>query len=182
VVQGLVLAGALLRGEAGIWLPFWTVTVLPVGVSLLLLLWPRAFPAQLKAVLYLWHLLCLLVLPFQSGQTGLFTQMEIGWGEALTAGMLLAFLVLHGLFAVRFFIITLSLLRRRNRPLVAEAMQNLFYDEQTPLLRSLLVAGLLGILLWANQISGYLDLSLALGMCSLLAIQLMGVQKPDKQD
>jgi len=173
VIQFLLLAGSLLYTDRVVWIPLWMVTIIPGAVSLLLVLWPVKFSPQVKAILYLWYLLSLMAIPFQSSQTYLINQPDPTWAQAYTSGMLLVFLILHGLFAARFIAITLSMILPRNHALVARAMPALFHDEQMPLIQTLAVTLLLAGLLAANQLTHAVETPLALSLCSLLAVHLL---------
>lgn len=174
LVQLLVLAGVFLGRERAAWLPAAALTIVPVGVSLALVFWPRAFHPSIKAVLYLWYLLSLLVIPFQNGETVLFHQVNLSWAESCSLGMLGVFLLLNGLFAVRFFLLASSLLRPRNHTLVASIMPALFSDRQVSLPRYLLVVLLLFFLLAGNNYLNLLDRGAAISFCSLIGVQLLG--------
>jgi hypothetical protein len=173
LVQGLLLAGALFGHRPVGWLPLPLLVGLPLAVSLGLIVWQRALPAWLKAGLYFWYLLCVLLTTFQSGQTAYFEADQLTWFDGFAAGAVLVFMLLHGLTAVRFFLIMSSLLRPRNRVLAARAMPRLFSDEQVPLLRFGLVAALTAGLLVANRAYHWVDTAAALSICTLLGVQLM---------
>jgi hypothetical protein len=149
-VQALILLNALAGGVVD-WIPMAALTAVPALVCLALLIWPRSFAPEVKAVLYLWYLLSLLAMPFQSGQAAYFRAPLLTWFEAWVFGGLFIFMILHGLFAVRFFLLTSSLILPRNRPAIAPLMARLFSDEQASLPRFALVMALSAGLVLANQ-------------------------------
>lgn len=173
LVQVLVLAGALWGGEPVAWLPDAAVTVVPVGVSLALVIWRGAFHPSVKAILYFWYLVSLLVGPFQSGETGLFQLTDLSWPESYSFGMLSVFLLLNILMALRFGLIVLSMIRPRNRAMVAASMPYLFTDRQVSMPRYLLVVLLISALLIVNQSTQVLDRGVAFSLCSLIGVQLL---------
>jgi hypothetical protein len=173
LTQVLVLASAWWGGDPVDWLPPGAVTVFPAILILLLALIPRGIPSSLKAILYFWYLLSLLAIPFQSGEVRIIQQDSLSWAEGFSLGMLSVFLLLHGLLAVRFFLITSSLLRPRNRALAAENMPRLFSDEQVPVLRFAGVFLIIAALLAANHYTHLLVRPMALSLCSLLGVQLL---------
>lgn len=174
LVQLLVLAGALFNRERISWLPIAALTFAPLGVSLVLIFWRRAFHPSIKAVLYFWYLLSLMVIPFQSGEVALFHQVKLSWIESYSLGMLIVFLLLTGLLAVRFFLIVSALLRLRNHKLVADHLPCLFLDKQVALPRYLLVVMFITMLLAANYYVNLLDSGIAFSLCSLIGVQLLG--------
>lgn len=185
LAQGVMLAGALLDRGAIAWLPAAWLIWAPALVMALLLGWqvgprlvsrsaPRAvLPPEIKALLYFWYLLCALLTTFQSGQTALFEADQLAWGDAFSLGTVLVFMLVHGMAAMRFFLISSSLLLPRNRAMAAHAMPRLFSDEPAPALRFVLVAlGAAGFLL-ANRAFGWLAAPLALSLTFLAAVQLL---------
>lgn len=171
----LVLVSALWGERSLIWLPGWLLTVVPAVVALALLIWRRGFSPLLKAVLYLWYLLSLMVIPFQSGEVAFFHQLEFNILESYSYGILLVFLLVHCLFAVRFFLIASSILVPRNRRWVSQIMPQLFTDEQVPLTRFLPVVALIAILLLVNQYLGLLTKPAVISLCMVLGVQLLSI-------
>jgi len=101
----------------------------------------------LKALVYFCYLLSLLALGFQREQMAFFSSKEFTLIEGLVFGMLLVFLVLHGLFAIRFFLMISSLILPRNRAYLPQVMPVIFYDEQAPTAVFMVITGsLLGAL------------------------------------
>lgn len=182
VVQGLVLANALGGGRPVDWMPLAALIGVPAAVSLGLLVWGRPLPPALKAVLYLWYLVSLLALPFQSGETLYFRLIDFNWLEGVLFGMLFFFLVSHFLFTLRFFLIVVSLVVPRNRHLAAQFMPRLFFDQQVAPLRFLGVAGLIALLLAANAWLGWIARPLALGLAAALGVQLLNWPQPRGQN
>ena len=173
LTQLLVIAGTRL-GAANDWLPPAVLAAACAGVSLMVILWPRAFHPVVKAVLYFWYLLSLLVMPFLSGEAQVFQTADLTWLPAYSLGFLLVFLVLNGLLAVRFFLIVSSLILPRNHALLTPVMPCLFSDQQVPLFRFALIAGLLAGLWAANFYGQWLPPAVALSLCALLGVQLLG--------
>ncbi len=172
-VQVLILLYAATGGMVD-WIPLAALTVVPALVSLVLVIWRKPFPPLAKAALYLWYLLSLLAMPFQSGQMAYFRQSNLSWFESWTFGALFIFMIIHSMFAVRFFLIVSSMLLPRNRPAIAMLMPYLFSDEQVSLLSFGLVIGLTAALLFANQRLGLVAPPIALGLCVMLVTQILG--------
>jgi hypothetical protein len=173
VVQGTVLLGFLWTGEPVEWLPLVALGAAPALVTLALLACRLPLPPQAKALIYLWYLVTLLMGPFQSGQAALFQESEPSWTEAISLGMVFIFLLVHGLFAVRFFLIVSSMILPRNHCLVARLMLHLFADEQVSLPRFSLAAIVVAGLLFANRYLGIMPQPFAVSFGTLLGVHLM---------
>jgi hypothetical protein len=173
VVQCLILYQALTGDMPFNWISLVGWTLLPTLIVLGLVLWPRPLPFALKALLYLWYLLSLLVMPFQSGQVAYFRQLTFTWVEAWSYGALFIFMIIHGLFAVRFFLMTSSLLVPRNWPLMERFIPHVFSDEQVPRLRFLLVMGISAGLLAGNHYLGWVAQPVALGLLVMFSSQIL---------
>lgn len=172
-VQALILLNALAGGVVD-WIPMAALTAVPALVCLGLLVWPRSFAPEVKAVLYLWYLLSLLAMPFQSGQAAYFRAPLLTWFEAWVFGGLFIFMILHGLFAVRFFLLASSLILPRNRPAIAPLMARLFSDEQASLPRFALVMALSAGLVLFNKAAGLVAQPVMLGLCVMIVTQVLG--------
>lgn len=181
VVQGLVLYYAFSGGSAVAFMPLAVLASVPALVSLGLILWRRPVPASFKALLYLWYLLTLMVIPFQSNQVAYFRRNDLTLLEGAFFGSLLVFLIIHGLFTVRFFLITSSLVLPRNRALVERVMPLLFSDEQVPLGRLAFTTGLLAALILINRALGLLPEGAILSLGVMFAVQFLSQRKtPEK--
>lgn len=178
IVQALVLVSALWGGGRLDWLPLAILAGIPALVSLGLVLWRWSFPPWAKALLYLWYLLSLMIPPFQSGQAGFFRAARLTWSESLSFGMLFIFLIIHGLFAARFFLMVSSLLYPRNYKWIRQIMPRLFSDEQVSMPRFGLAALLVAGLLLLNQWLGLLERSTAVSLAMLLAVQVLSRRSP----
>jgi hypothetical protein len=135
VTQLLVIFNELLAIRSGdsvtlFPLVWFLVLGLPAGVMLYLAFNPRPVAPLLKTLLYLWYLASLLVLSFQNGAAAFFESSILYPQTAFAFGATFIFLLLHGLFAIRFFLIASSTLLPRNRPPVRRVMQRLFADDQ----------------------------------------------------
>ena len=173
-IQLLILAGIFLNPGLNTWMPLKILAILSGGISLALVIWQKALHTSVKAVLYFWYLLSLLIIPFQSGEIILFQKINLSWFDAFALGMLMVFMLLNGLFAVRFFLIVSSLLRPRNHSLVARHMPFLFSDQQVSIPRYLLVVGLLATLITGNYFLNLFNSALLFSLCSLIGVQLLG--------
>jgi hypothetical protein len=101
-------------------------------LGILGLIFTRTSPFPLfKVFLYFWFLVLLVVQVFLSGDLSYFTQINIGLLESFTFGAVFFFIILHCLILVRFFMIITSLILPRNRRLAVQAIQFIFYDDQT---------------------------------------------------
>lgn len=177
-VQVLILLNALAGGRVD-WIPLAALTAVPALVSLALLFWRRTFHPIAKALLYLWYLLSLLAMPFQSGQMAYFRAQELAWFESWAFGGLFIFMILHGLFAVRFFLIVSSLILPRNRPAVAPLMVKLFSDEHASPLRFTLVMVVTAGLVLLNQAAGLVAQPVMLGLCVMIVSQVLVRRSPN---
>jgi len=130
-------------------------------------------PALIKAFIYFWYLLALIVLSFENGTATYFSARGLSIPEAAMFGSVFIFLLLHGLFSVRFFLIVSSLILPRNRRWVGVLMPKLFDDGQAPRLRFvLLFAAVLAVVL----LNDWLDLaprSLVIGAAVLASTQVL---------
>lgn len=123
------------------------LVVLPTALVFYLTIRRSSTPPSLKALVYFCYLLSLLALGFQREQMAFFSSKEFTLIEGLVFGMLLVFLVLHGLFAIRFFLMISSLILPRNRAYLPQVMPVIFYDEQAPTAVFMVITGsLLGAL------------------------------------
>ena len=147
-----------------------------VGVMTLPLLWvgisQQTASPVIKALLYLWYLISLLILTLRQDFSA-FTEpisAPLALLDAFIAGSAGVFLVLHSLFLLRFALMASSLIVPRNRRYIAWVMPRLVSDRQVTRWQliglPLLVAGLL-------LLNSRLDLldsrTLASGLVLLLA-------------
>lgn len=175
LVQCLLLAGNLWGKNNLDWLPAWLTIVIPAALCVFLVAWRRAFPGWLKVILYAWYLFTLLITPFQSGETAYFQMLDFTLIQAYSFGFLFIFMIVHGLFAVRFLLLVPSSIFPRNRPLIEAAMVRVFSDEQVPLRRFLVTAGLVAAVLLINEVMHVLDRPVALSLGMLIAVQVLRV-------
>ncbi len=173
LVQCLLLAGNLWGKQRIDWLPVWLTIILPAVLIIVLVARRTPFPFWAKGILFAWHLFSLMITPFQSGETAYFLKNEFTYVEAFSFGFLFIFLIVHGLFAVRFLLVAPSSIIPRNRPLIQQAMSRIFSDEQVSILRFLIVAGLVAALLVVNELVGALDRSAALSLAMLLSVHIL---------
>ncbi len=142
-------------------------------LSLWLLLHRQALPPIPKALLYAWHLALLLGLSVMNGDTALFAARDLDMTSGFTFGVVFIFLLLHGLFFVRFFLIVCSLILPRNRKFIGEMMPRLFSDEQAhPLLFVLVTLGLIAAIL-LNAHFNLLPGALFTSLCVLISTQVL---------
>ncbi len=145
---------------------------LPAAVLIYLMFSTRALPPLAKAAVYLVYLAALLVNAMQAGALEGFSAADFTPGEALVFGIAFIFLLLHGLFAIRFFLIVSSLALPRNWPLVRQVMPRLFADEQMPPWRFGLFALALGGLLLLNDATGLVPRAALLNLALMASVQL----------
>lgn len=107
-----------------------------VGMMTLPLLWAgmsqKTAPLVVKALLYLWYLISLLILTLRQDFSA-FTEpisTPIPLLDAFVAGSAGVFLVLHSLFLLRFALMASSLIVPRNRQYIAWVMPRLVSDRQ----------------------------------------------------
>lgn len=176
IVQLSILTSFLMEGNNVPWLPLLPLIIIPALISLGLLFTHRQLPPALKALLYLWYLLTLMVLPFQTGQIAFFLQNDLTPAEAAINGALLLFLIIHGLFAARFFLMVCSLVRPRNHKFIQQLMPRLFTDDQVSLKVFMAVLATSVVIFLLNAGLGFVTSSMALNLCTLLFIQLLSRQ------
>lgn len=152
--------------------------LIPSGVALLLVFWWRAFHPVIKAIIYLCYLFALLFIVFLSGADDYFRQLELSMADGFLFGVVSIFLLLHGMFAIRFFLIVSSLIFPRNRPLVALIMPRLFSDEQVNLLRALLVLLILSVVIIVNTWLHWFELPVLLSVLSVVSVQFLFQSQP----
>lgn len=159
------------------------LAVVPVGLVLLLVLRRKPFGPVAKALMYLWYLFMLIVQTYQDRETmGYFNDGNLSLPAAFAVGATLVFLILHGLFAVRFFLIVSSLVFPKNRSAVGAMMPRLFQDEQISPLRffavlAVLLAAVAGLIYFQLAPSGLL-----LNAAVLLSVQLLFRSKPRRPE
>ena len=179
IATQLIVLFGLVWGQ-GLPLP-WVIglAALPVALILLLVLRQKPFGPIPKALLYFWYLMLLMVQVYQDRETmASFSASDPSLPVAFLLGATLVFLILHGLFGVRFLLIVSSLLFPRNRAAVALMMPRLFQDEQVSPLRFFLVlGGMLALVvgLTAFQVA---PSGLVLNTAVLLSVQLLFRSKP----
>lgn len=144
------------------------VTLGLLGVSLT----QRRLPALLKALLYLWYLISLLILTLQNDFSSLTepASAPLPLSEAFVAGAAGLFLVLHGLFLVRFFLIASSLILPGNRRYIGLAMPKLFSDRQSPRWQALAVPAVVAGVVWLNTV---LDLAPDAAVANVLILAIV---------
>lgn len=175
LVQCLLLAGNLWGKNNLDWLPAWLTIAFPTALCVLLVVWRQAFPGWLKVILYAWYLFTLLITPFQTGETAYFQMRDFTLIQGYSFGLLFIFLIVHGLSAVRFLLLVPSSIFPRNRPLIEAAMDRVFSDEQVPLRRFLITAGLVAVVLLVNEVFHVLDRPIALSLGMLIVVQVLRV-------
>lgn len=127
----------------------------PTSLALLLITFhKRPLHDVKKALLYLWYLILLLMLAQQNSALETFSKPEINLLEAITTGAIFIFLLLHGLFFLRFFLIVSSLIMPRNRALIRPLMDALFTDEQVDITQMMLVIVGVGVMVGINSLAG----------------------------
>ena len=133
-------------------LPNWGLILflIPTAALIFQALWPRQLPMILRAFFYLWYLVTLLILAFQNDIGGYFEAFNLTIPEIFIFGSLLVFLGLHILVALRFVIITTSLIVPRNRPLLEIIMPRVMHADQMKPLAVMLLLGFAGLVFGAN--------------------------------
>ncbi|HPH95488.1 MAG TPA: hypothetical protein PKW33_06070 [Anaerolineaceae bacterium] len=173
IVQCAILASFLLEGNQVPWLPLLPLVLIPGIISLFLLFSQKKLPPILKALFYLWYLFTLMILPFQTGQVEAFLHATYTPIQAAVSGGLLLFMVIHGLFTARFFLMVCSLIRPRNRKFINRLMPRLFTDDQVPPKSFLLTFAACVVAILLNQVLHIIPPSLALTLCVMSAVQIL---------
>jgi hypothetical protein len=170
--QVLVLLLALFEPQQSDWLLLGGLVGLPLLLSLGLLVSRRAVSTVLKACAYLGYLFALLYLAYQTADLGLFGAARISSVEGFAFGSLFVFLLLHCLFALRFFLIVSSLILPRNRPAIGAMMRRLFSDEQAAPGRFVLFAVAAAGLVLANAFWHFVSSAVIVSLAVLLSAQV----------
>jgi hypothetical protein len=147
---------------------------LPLFGSLALVFYRRNLAPPFQALVYFGYLLALLALTFQTANLGYFSALELDSWQALAFGSLFIFLLLHALFAVRFFLIVSSLLLPRNRPLISGMMPHLYSNEQVSLARFAVFTGLLVSIILLNTRFHWLPPEILVSLAVMISAQGMG--------
>ncbi len=149
VVVNLVVLLGLATGGQDFPAWVWLAALLPSLVTFSLALSPRPAGAGVKAFIYFWYLLCLVLLTVQNEFPRFFaTGVDIEGQpfEFYLLGITSIFLLLHSLFSARFFLMLSALVLPRNRHYISLSMPHLFNDEQISRLRFVLIlAGVVGL-------------------------------------
>ena len=182
IVNLVVLLLILLNGYES-W-PTWLLlgAILPTGTLCILALWPRKLPLELAALLYFWYLLTLLALTFLNLGEDFFNEVTLNSYEVFIFAVVLVFLCLHVLLALRFLIIVLSLILPRNRPLLTLIMPRIIQDESMPRGRVLLLLMFAIMVLLANQIAGITPTLTLTNLIVLAIVQYDNTRQSDQLD
>ncbi len=140
----VALSLLLTRPAGGPWWPYALGLGAPWALLLVATLPQQAPPPLAKAGIYLWYLITLLALTLQTDFSAINepASTPLALGEAFVLGAGGLFLLLHGLFLVRFALMTSSLINPAGRALMRRAIPKLYSDEQLPLVRVLLLQAL----------------------------------------
>lgn len=147
--------------------------IIPSLAVLVLVFSKRVMPPVVKALYYFWYLVMVMVIAFQSSQFYQMAEMDLELLDALFFGAFFVFLMLHGMFFLRFFLITASLILPRNHRHVRMMMPRLFSDEQMPLWQFVLISAVIAGAILANL---WLDLAsqqTLINLLTLLTVQVM---------
>jgi hypothetical protein len=130
IVQFIILVNLF---QPGVVIPIFGMLIFSI-LPILLILWlvlRKTSPSPiLKLFIYFWYLIILVAQTFLSGQMALFNQPALNLFEGFTFGAVFFFIILHGLFLVRFFLIITSLILPRNRKNAIDAIRTIFFDDQ----------------------------------------------------
>jgi len=153
VVHITMTLGLLLNSQFS--MPVWGYVALlgfPTLALAYLGLTKRVPSPVIKALVYLWYLIELLALTLQNDFTSITQPRTVppSLTEDFVTGATAVFLLLHGLFLVRFFLMTSALIVPRNRRYMDIVMPQLFTDEQLPVWQLLALLGLVALVLSLN--------------------------------
>ncbi len=164
-------------------LPGWGLALLLVPTAALLFqaVWPRPLPLPLRAFYYLWYLVTILMLAFQNGAGWYFEAFDLTMLEVFVIGSILVFLALHFLVALRFVLITSSLILPRNRPLLRLVMPRLMRDEQMSSLALVSILGVTGLIWFANRRWGLVLDQMLVNVAVLIILQAPWKMLPLKE-
>jgi hypothetical protein len=147
---------------------------IPLLVSLGLVIWRRALAPPVQALVYFGYLLALLALTYQTANLNSFSAVDFSNGQALAFGGLFVFLLLHGLFTIRFFLIVSSLILPRNRPMINGMMARLYSNEQISLPRFVLFTLILASLVLLNARYRWIAPEIVVSLAVMTSAQVMG--------
>ncbi len=174
-VHTVVLLGLYLGGEVRLGWPQLAGLGLLTLLLFYLVLRDRPVAPLVKVPLYLWYLLSLLLLIVQNDFIALVEAPYLSLAESFILGATGFFLLLQGLFLLRFILMSTSLLNPHGRDYMQQAMPQLFGDEDLPRWRLLVLGGLVVAVLVAHT---YLELTLDLMAINLLVLGAVHWQPP----
>ncbi len=168
---------------AGIWQWGWgwqAAFALPTALSLVAAWRSRPLSAFWKSVLYLWYLLCLFLMAYQSAlNMFFFTGEESGltlW-DYFVGGAAGIFLLLHSIFLVRFFLMFSANILPPNRALIQAAMPHLMRESQIPPWQFALILSVFGGLIGYTILLGKAPPPQWINLLILLAAHWRPAQK-----
>lgn len=129
----------------------WALGVISLLLTAFLVINRRRLGPVLKALVYLCYLLSLMLLVFQPQNLAFFQQRSFNFIDAFVFGTVFVFMILHGLFAIRFFLITSSLLIPRNRIYLPPLISCLYTDEQVDPIRFWLFFAVITTIVFFNR-------------------------------
>jgi len=169
----VILPGFIASQGVNLWL---AALALPTLGMLLLIAFPRALQPVLKALMYLWYLVCLLIATVLSNFDVLITSRSLSLVDTFILGQSSTFLLLNALFLVRFFLMLSALVLPGNRRYLTETMPQLFSDEQVSTLRLLALVGIGIAVVAVNQFTGLAAPATLTNLLILLAVH--GMERP----
>lgn len=153
--------------------------MLVAGASLgvlLAALTKRRIPAWLKSLLYFWYLICLLFIYIGHDYKSLYDANTMRGFDPLgyiMGGAASLFIYLHCAFLLRFSLMLTANILPGNRQLIADAMPQLFTDQQLPLPILLVIVAVVVAVLLANRSLGFALPANLIGLLILFAAHLM---------
>jgi len=172
-VQLIITSGLIVAESAFNPLVLVFQLILPGCIVIILALRKRPISLVVKALLYFWYLISLVLLVYQNGDVLVFEMPEWTILDAFLAGAVSFYLLLNAIFAIRFFLIVSSLLLPANHPLAAGLIPRLFSDEQFDPLRFGLTLAVILALIALNEWLHFMSMILFINILVVVSIQFV---------
>lgn len=172
-----------LATQGSIGILFW----IAMGINLLIfaLLRLNHLHYMVKSLLYLWYLA--LVIYVMWDNIYLFESQTLTLGQAFLLGISFVFFGIHGIMAVRFFVLTAATILPYNRPPLKPLANYLISDEKLSLTTFIALAGTQVILYLTNFLTKFTQNTLIINLLALIFVQvfvgMLGKKrvKPEKE-
>jgi hypothetical protein len=175
IISVLMIAAMSAYSNGYLSIPIWVWSAAGALLVLLIaMIFQRNAPTIAgQVVLYVLYLGALVFLTFQSALIAVLLGPDFNIQEGFLAGGTYAFLALHTLFAIRFFVLATSFVIPGNRAYAPLVMKQLYREDQVRPLVSLLLLGVVSGLFIVNNRSGYVPDALFAALLSIFSTQVL---------